>query len=127
MTAHAQSTRNISLSSWWSSVFRTELAATHLSCANLCAFWTEGSCNAYKFDGAEVGGCQLGTVYWLEDTEAGVRIMMEENLLASLPLICAGGHHCCSRERSSEHIIISAVSVDWRWSWRWLVIERSEE
>ena len=97
-----QSTRNISLSSWGSSVFRTEQTATHLNCANLCAFWTEGSCNAYKYLGQD-GGCQLGFVSWLEDIEAGVRIMLEESLLDSLPLICAGGQHCCSRERWSEH------------------------
>ena len=68
----------------------------------------------------------VGAVYWLEDTEDGVRIMLEENLLASLPLICAGGHHCCSRERSSEQLIISVVYVDCRVG-GWFVVERSEE
>lgn len=96
-----QSTRNISLASWGSSLLRTELTRTHLTCANLCAFWTDGTCNAYRYH-SEEGECQLGSVSWLEDTEAGVRIMLMENLHDSLPLSCSGGKHCCSRERSSD-------------------------
>ena len=43
--------------------------------------------------------------------------MLEENLLASLPLICAGGKHCCSRDRWAElraTLLLEFIIIKWR-------------
>ena len=43
--------------------------------------------------------CELGIVSSLEDTNnLGLSVLIQEDVLDTLPLTCHGGDHCCSRD-----------------------------
>ena len=99
-------TRSVRESTWQSVVSRTSLQDTSLLCAQTCAQenWNYGSlvCNAWRYE-KDSKTCQTGFLTYLEDTDdAGHAVLVDEDILDTLPLVCDGGDNCCTGERPCD-------------------------
>lgn len=100
-----QRSKNISQTSWTAALTSSGLTSGHLlDCASKCQKKQSESsqCNAFQYRDKL---CHLGVVNFLEDPAPGqepVTIMIQDDIMETLPMTCRGGDNCCGKESTHQ-------------------------